>query len=152
MTVKPCRPKWKSTMTDRQRFNNQMHYQPVDRCFNMEFGYWNENFKAWPIFVENGITNNDEADAFFSFDHIEKLTGTIWMNPPFPKVVVEERDSTVVMMNSDGLLAEVPKDGHDTIPTSSRHRSSPTGNGGGVSMPARPPRALAKVGSNDHAL
>ena len=58
-------------MTDRERFNNQMHYKPFDRCFNMEFGYWDENFKEWSIFVENGITNNWEADIFFNFDKIE---------------------------------------------------------------------------------
>jgi hypothetical protein len=51
MTITPCRPKWKGTMTDRERFNRQMHYQPVDRCFNMEFGYWDENFTEWPLFV-----------------------------------------------------------------------------------------------------
>jgi hypothetical protein len=55
-------------MTDRERFNNQMHYKPVDRCFNMEFGYWEENFREWDLFVKNGITNNGEADVFFSFD------------------------------------------------------------------------------------
>ncbi len=70
MSVKPCRPSWKGTMTSRERFNNQMHYKPVDRCFNMEFGYWNENFQQWSIFVENGITNNDEAHLFFNFDPI----------------------------------------------------------------------------------
>ena len=64
MSITPCRPRWKGTMTDRERFNNQMHYKPVDRCFNMEFGYWQENFTTWPIFVENGVTNNDEADRF----------------------------------------------------------------------------------------
>ena len=53
--INPIRPKWQGTMTDRERFNAQMHYQPVDRCFNMEFGYWNENFIQWPIFVENNI-------------------------------------------------------------------------------------------------
>ena len=31
MAITPCRPKWKGTMTDRQRFNNQMHYRPVVR-------------------------------------------------------------------------------------------------------------------------
>ena len=48
MAVKPCRSKWKGTMTDRERFNNQMHYKPIDRCFNMEFGYWDENFRNGP--------------------------------------------------------------------------------------------------------
>ena len=58
MDIKPCRPKWKGTMTDRQRFNNQMHYKPIDRCFNMEFGYWKENFQQWSIFTENNIYIN----------------------------------------------------------------------------------------------
>ena len=61
-TITPCRPKWRGTMTDRERFNNQMHYRPVDRCFNMEFGYWAENYRQWSIFVENGITNEREAN------------------------------------------------------------------------------------------
>jgi uroporphyrinogen decarboxylase len=112
----PCRPKWRGTMTDRQRFNNQMHYRPVDRCFNMEFGYWQENFSQWPLFVENGITSNEEADRFFSFDRLAITGGLIWINPPFPSTVVEETATTRILMNGDGLLAEVPKDGHDTIP------------------------------------
>ncbi len=117
MTITPCRPKWKGTMTDRERFNRQMHYQPVDRCFNMEFGYWDENFKQWPIFVENGITNNAEADVFFNFDRTEthrrhhlaatRRSRTRWSR---------RRETTRIIMNGDGLLAEVPKDGHDTIP------------------------------------
>jgi len=116
MTITPCRPKWKGTMTDRERFNNQMHYKPVDRCFNMEFGYWKENFTQWSIFVENGITNNGEADIFFNFDRIGGVGGKTWMNPPFASEVVEETETTRIFMNGDGLLAEVPKDGHDTIP------------------------------------
>jgi len=116
MEIKPIRNKWKGTMTDRERFNNQMHYKPVDRCFNMEFGYWDENFKEWSIFVENNIKNNREADIFFNFDRIEVVHGNVWMSPRFENTVVEERENTVVIMNSDGLLAEVPKDGHDTIP------------------------------------
>lgn len=116
MGIKPYLEKWKGTMTDRERFNNQMHYKPVDRCFNMEFGYWDENFKVWPLFYENNITNNSEADRFFNFDRIEVIWGNIWMSPPFEEKVMEERANTLVMRNSDGLLAEVPKDKHDTIP------------------------------------
>ena len=103
-------------MTDRERFNRQMHYQPVDRCFNMEFGYWDENFREWPIFVKNGIRNNAEADLFFSFDRIGGAGGNVGMNPPFPHRVVSETATTRIVQNHDGLLAEVPKDGHDTIP------------------------------------
>lgn len=116
MPVTPCRPKWRGTMTDRERFNRQMHYQPVDRCFNMEFGYWDENFSQWRIFRDNGITNNAEADLFFNFDRIVSLGTNVWMHPTFGYTVVEERETTRIMRNPDGLLAEVPKDGHDTIP------------------------------------
>ena len=114
--VTPIRSKWKGTMTDRERFNRQMHYQPVDRCFNMEFGYWDENFNEWYIFRDNGITGNDEADRFFNFDRTASISGRVWMSPPFPNEVVEVRERTKVLINEDGLYAEVPLDGHDTIP------------------------------------
>jgi uroporphyrinogen decarboxylase len=116
MPIKPCRPKWKGTMSDRQRFNRQMHYLSVDRCFNMEFGYWQENFDLWPIFKDNGIRKNTEADLFFNFDRIDGVSGQIGLNPPFENTVVEMRGTTKVLQNADGLLAEVPVDGHDTIP------------------------------------
>lgn len=116
MDIKPCRPRWKGTMTDRERFNRQMHYQPVDRCFNMEFGYWEENFRKWSIFVKNGIKNNYEADLFFNFDILRGVEGHTWMRPAFERKVIRETATTKIIQNGDGLLAEVPKDGHDTIP------------------------------------
>ena len=116
MPVSPCRAKWKSALTDRERFNRQMHFQSVDRCFNMEFGYWEENFSTWPIFRDNGIENNAQADRFFNFDRIENAGGRSWMSPPFPQSVIEETDTKQIRMNADGLLAETPRDGHDTIP------------------------------------
>lgn len=115
-TITPCRQKWAGTMTDRERFNNQMHYKTVDRCFNMEFGYWEENYHEWSIFTENGITNEGEANVFFNFDRIDGVGGNIWVSPPFPSGIIEETETTRIIMNGDGLLAEVPKDGHDTIP------------------------------------
>ena len=119
MPIIPCRPKWKGAMTDRERFNNQMHYKPFDRCFNMEFGYWDENFERWKEFKENNIINNDEADVFFNFDEIKVLSGNTWMVPPFKdgKVISETSDKKIII-NSDGVIAEVPKNSHDTIPRS----------------------------------
>jgi len=114
--IHPIKEKWKGTMTDRERFNAQMHYKPFDRCFNMEFGYWDENFKEWDIFVKNDIKNNEDADVFFNFDRIMSIGGNTWMNPGFAATVVRETATTRILINADGLLAEVPKDGHDTIP------------------------------------
>ena len=118
MPIQPCRPKWKGTMTDRERFVAQMHHQPFDRCFNMEFGYWEENFRQWPIFRENGITHNHDAHRFFSFDVIKDVGEPCgnWMHPPFAEEVIAETETKKVIRNGDGLTAEVFKDAHSTIP------------------------------------
>lgn len=114
--IQPIRKKWAGTMTDRERFNAQMHYRPFDRSFNMEFGYWDENFALWPMFRDNGIRNNWEADEFFQFDRIRSFGGRMGMEPCFESKIVRETDTTNIIMNPDGLMAEVPKDAHDTIP------------------------------------
>ncbi len=116
MAVTPCRDKWAGTMTGRERFNNQMHYKPIDRSFNMEFGYWDENFHLWPMFVENGIKHNGQADQFFNFDRIAGAGGRDWMLPAFEHKVISETETKRVIQNGDGLTGEVPKDGHSTIP------------------------------------
>jgi hypothetical protein len=116
MSITPCRPRWKGSLTDRRRFNDQMHYRPVDRCFNMEFGYWDENFTQWDIFVKNKVRTNSEADVFFNFDVMRVVYSPCWMNPVFESKTVSETATTRILVNQDGLLAEVPKDSHDTIP------------------------------------
>ena len=116
MAITPCRPAWKGQMSARVRFNNQMHYRRVDRCFNMEFGYWDENFTEWDIFVKNGVRSNEEADLFFSFDRFAVVSPPVWMNPVFEEAVISETATTRTRVNRDGLLAETPRDGHDTIP------------------------------------
>lgn len=116
MDITPIRQKWSGTMTDRDRFVAQMHHEPVDRCFNMEFGYWQENFAVWDGFVENNITSNAEADVFFNFDPIRSLGGKVWMHPPFENKIISETADRKVFINADGLIGEVPKDGHSTIP------------------------------------
>ncbi|HBN83490.1 MAG TPA: hypothetical protein DDZ89_06555 [Clostridiales bacterium] len=114
--IKPIREKWKGTMTDRERFNNQMHYKPIDRCFNMEFGYWDENFTTWDIFIDHNIKNNYEADIFFQFDTIKTVSGVDGLHPWFESKTIGEKDGKLIIQNGDGLIAEVPKDRHDTIP------------------------------------
>jgi uroporphyrinogen decarboxylase len=116
MPITPCRPKWRGTMTDRERFNRQMHYLSIDRCFNMEFGYWDENFREWDLFVKNGIRNNEEADIFLNFDRIEGCSGNTWMSPAFAFQQVAETATSRTIIDGNGLYKEIPKDGHDTIP------------------------------------
>jgi len=116
MAIKALRAKWKSSMTDRQRFVNQMHYKPVDRSFHMEFGWWQECYEQWPMFVDNGITKEGDANGFLGFDRMGHVWGETWLNPPFKYEVIAETETTRTFRNADGLLAEAPKDGHSTIP------------------------------------
>ena len=113
--IKPCRAKWKGTMTDRERFNRQMRHQPIDRCFNMEFGYWEENYKEWKPFVDNGITNEGMANKFFSFDRTSSV-GSPWLLPAFERQTISETATSRVIRDTNGLICEIPKDGHSTIP------------------------------------
>ncbi len=114
--MNPKRNPWKGTMTRRERFNNQMHYREFDRTVNMEFGYWDENYVQWNIFTDNGIKTESDADRLFSFEPPQSFGVQYWMSPPFEQKVVGENGNKLIMMNSDGLLAEVPKDGYSTIP------------------------------------
>jgi len=116
-TITPCRQPWKGTMTHRDRFNAQMYYKPFDRTVNIEFGYWEENYQDWSIFKKNGIKNEGQANRYFAFDDaLDWVWLNTWLNPYFESTVVSETETTRIMMNGEGLLAEVPKDGHDTIP------------------------------------
>jgi hypothetical protein len=113
--IEPFLSKWRGTLTDRERFRRQMHHEPVDRCFNMEFGYWDDNFKLWPMFRDHGINHNEDADIFLNFDRTA-VVGSPWMLPTFPYEEISRTATTRIMRNGDGLIAEVPLDGHDTIP------------------------------------
>ena len=115
--IRPIRASWKKgTMSGRERFNRQMSFRGVDRSFNMEFGYWDELFGKWPVFRENNIKDNREADVLFAFDPIHTISGKAFMNPPFSREVIGVKGNTQTIINEDGLLAEIPMDGHATIP------------------------------------
>lgn len=116
MSIKPILEKWSGKMTDRERFNRQMSFQSFDRTFNMEFGYWDENFVEWKLFRDHNIKNNEEADIFFNFDKMRTIFPNVWLSPCFEEKVLEIRGNSKILINRDGLTAEVPLDGHDTIP------------------------------------
>ena len=114
--IKPIRAPWKGEMTPRERFNRQMNFLPVDRSFNMEFGYWAENYTEWPMFVENGIKHEWQANQFFSFDPIATVHPHTWMDPPFPYKVIKRIGDKEIIQNHDGLTAEILTSQHSTIP------------------------------------
>ncbi len=109
--IKPIREKWSGKTSGRERFNKQMNFQSPDRSFNMEFGYWDENFDIWEMFRKNNIRNNYEADIFFNFDRISVIGGNTWMQPHFPHTVLERKAESEICINGDGVICEVSKIG-----------------------------------------
>ncbi len=116
MAIKPIRKPWKGTMTGRERFKQQMHYGNFDRTFNMEFGYWTDNFTKWDIFVKNNVKSHEDGHRLFNLDKIEVLAGNVFMSPGFEEKIVEETENTITIIDAQGLYAEMPKDRHETIP------------------------------------
>ncbi len=116
MNDKKMKQPWKGTMTRRERFCNQMHYLPFDRTVNMEFGYWDDNYKQWDIFADNGITNEDEANRFFSLEAPDVVGGNVWICPPFERKIISETADKIIAVSGEGILEETLKDGSSTIP------------------------------------
>lgn len=114
--MKMLRTPWEGILTPRERFNRQMHFRPVDRCFNMEFGYWDEVFDQWPMFRDNGIPNTPTANHALGFDPMENICPPWYMHPFFEEKMVEDKGDTQIFINMDGVLYELPADGHSTIP------------------------------------
>ena len=115
-TIIPIRKPSKGTMTHRERFVRQMNFKSIDRSFNMEFGYWPENYTQWDLFRDNGITNEQEANKFFGFDPIEQIGNSVWMDPPFTAREISRDSRNKIVQDPDGLTAVVPIDAHSSIP------------------------------------
>jgi len=68
------------------------------------------------MFVENGITADWLATPYFNFDRIDERGGNVWLSPSFAGQVIEERETTRVIMNGDGVMAEVANTSGESIP------------------------------------
>jgi uroporphyrinogen decarboxylase len=82
----------------------------------MEFGYWEENYREWDLFTQNGITHEGEANVFFAFDPIVSTGGNIWMEPYFERKELGRKNGILILQDPNGVTAEVAEDNHSTIP------------------------------------
>ncbi len=88
-------------MNDRERFNNQMHYRPVDRCPIWDFGFWTETVQAWEQY---GLPAGVNTDEFFGMDkqwavmHVD-----LGLRPCFEAKVVADEGETEVVMDEAGV-------------------------------------------------
>ena len=105
------------TLTSRERWRRFWKGQSVDHLPHYEFGWWEECFDVWqeqglPCWVDNEI----KAEMYFRLERRGTFPANVGMHPGFQPHVVEEKGDKRILVDSGGILCEVPKDGHSTIP------------------------------------
>lgn len=109
-------------MTPRQRFLATLHYQPRDRAYLCDFGFWDETFVLWydqglPRWVDK--TNSDtyfgldgferffvgeEGAAFISRNKLLRTGGLkLALCPQFEERILEDRGDSVILQQCDGV-------------------------------------------------
>jgi len=104
-------------MTHRERFLRSMHFEPVDRIPDHEFGYWDDTLRDWH---EQGlpaeIDTNDKADVYFGFDPTGYVPVDHGMLPGFEYKVLEDRGDQLLIQDSHGATCLVYTSGKSSIP------------------------------------
>lgn len=106
-------------MTNKERFVNQMNFKSVDRCLNIETGFWFETFQEWPMFASQSINNNFDAYALLGLDILENFWGeriyaNTFLDPYFPDTLLSETDTMEIRYNSYGVIVEKMKPTYGT--------------------------------------
>ncbi len=120
-------------MTNRERVNAILHYQPYDRMPIVHFGYWRETLEKW---AEEGHLSQAEARYWGDGNEVDKIIAEKlgfdmgWsssvgigagLRPGFPREVVRELGSGLRhVRNSDGVV-ELEKEGVASIQQEIEH-------------------------------
>ncbi|MCX7705710.1 MAG: hypothetical protein N2115_05580 [bacterium] len=104
-------------MTPRERWQNTFHFRPVDRIFNMEFGWWTDTLKRWHNEgLPKEIDTIEKGDRFFGFDQLWYVPIRLGLDPVFETRIIEETENYQVIQDSSGVIAKHFKDGKSSIP------------------------------------
>jgi uroporphyrinogen decarboxylase len=105
------------TMTPRQRWQNIFHFKPVDRIFNMEFGWWSDTLKRWHNEgLPEEIDTIGKGDRFFNFDQMLYVPVKLGLIPSFERKILEQTDRYIVIQDESGVISKQFTDGTSTIP------------------------------------
>ena len=95
----------KNEMTDRERWLRSFHFEPVDRPFNMEFGYWEETLPLWQ---ESGlpaeVKTHDDGHRYFGLDRWGSTGANLGLIPHFEHEVLAEGDGYRDVQQGDGSV------------------------------------------------
>jgi hypothetical protein len=123
-------PKY-STLTPRERFRRQMHYQTIDRGMHLEFGYLQETIDRWraeglpPEVAAAGpfATGPGSVEDYFGCDNMTWLPVNTGLSPGFAwhYEVIEKHADREIRKWDDGTIAEEKTEGVVTIPRYIKH-------------------------------
>ena len=106
-----------SHQTLRERWNMVMHFQPVDRLPNLEFGYWAETLPAWHAQgLPESVKDEKQAYAWFGIEDWASAPVAMRLYPGFTPEVIEETDEYVIHRDTEGALRKEVKQGIRSIP------------------------------------
>jgi len=116
-------------MTNRERVNAILHYQPADRVPVVAFGYWNETLQKW---ANEGHITQEQCDQYwdnspadkeimaklgFDFNWNSCFGSHTGLRPGFKSEVLrEEPDGSVIVRDGNGLIVRT-KPGIVSIPS-----------------------------------
>lgn len=111
-----------TTLTTRERFRRQMHYQTIDRGIHWEFGYLGETLDRWhqeglPADITDG-EGPGSVEAYFGVESVAMLPVSLGLQPAFSDEyeVVEKLADSEIRKWPSGLICEVKTEGIRTIP------------------------------------
>ena len=104
-------------MTPRERWQSIFHFKPVDRIYNMEFGWWKDTLERWHNEgLPSDIDSIVKGDRFFGFDGTIGVPVSLGLDPAFETRIIEQSDQYQVIQDSSGVIAKHFKSGNSTIP------------------------------------
>lgn len=97
------------------RYYRTFTYQATDRVPDVEFGYWPQTIRRWlkeglpaEFESESGKMFSAKLDDYFGFEkgHSCALHLRMGMHPAFEEEIIDRRESSVIMRDSAGVIAE----------------------------------------------
>ena len=94
-------------VNDRERFDNIMHYRPVDRCPIRDFGFWEETLLVWKQYgLPETVAGATSTDDFFGMDRAQLCGGIVDLFPFYDEEVLEDKGETEIARSRDGVHVE----------------------------------------------
>jgi uroporphyrinogen decarboxylase len=104
-------------MSLRERFQRVIHYQTCEVPPNFEFGYWNETLGEWrKAGLPDWVQNEKAAYEYFGIENYQVHHCEIGVGKMFVPAILEETEDKIVQRDSIGVVSEINRKGHRSIP------------------------------------